>query len=255
MWRKMFLLVAVVALLLASVSSAYAYPKPKADKLNPGKGQLMAAEKAQKLDDVDPAEKADKPAAGELRGKAFQGTIKGNVGDDVDDLKWTVITAKYGEIVVDVAKADFKWPGRKGVTGAAFKAGDRVVVQLSGKFDGAADMQAARRVQLVPAGMFVHVTGQLLEASGTTIKVKPGDKAEMTFNLEEVTTIKDGPDVETFKDFTIAELAKWKDKQVTVVARQADGQMTATAVVLHGNLDSGNTGNSADADDDDEDDD
>ncbi len=219
MWRKALLLVGVLLLLLSSVGTVLADPKPKDDK--PDKGPKVEAT----------AEATGTPSA--LKGKTFQGQITAINGDDKD--QWTVNSAKYGDVLVDVSDADIKWPGRKNATLTAFAVDDVVVVQLLNKTTGDG-YQMARRVHLIPGSAFVHVTGTLEGVTNTyTVTVTPANGGDaIEFTAGDGTTVKNGPTVTTFKSGgNYFDFGPWTGKMVTVVARESD--KTATAIVLHGN--------------------
>ena len=218
MWRKTLLFVGVLVLALATISPAFAQPGPKD---HPGKGSGTPA--------AGKAEAAG--AAGALYGRAFQGVIA-DVGTAT---AWKVDTDKFGQLIVDVQNAAVQWPGRKNATIASFANGDHVVIQLANKPNGSTSNLTARRVHLILGSRFIHVTGTLTSAAGSTIVVKPTDKDEVTFTVQDGTTVRNGPQVSTLISFGgTGELNRhWIGKTVTVVARDGTTKF-ATAIVLHG---------------------
>jgi len=180
--------------------------------------------------DSDPnANNADPKGKGAPQGANRPPHGRGLVGSvaKVDSNLWTISTAAWGDVVVDVSSvtgAHFKAPHDIVSNKGDVKAGDRVAMLLT-KTQSSSSTFTAQTVHVIPGNTFTHVTG-------TVTSFGPGSIAIHTGQGNKTFSIAGDASVLTGKTTTSAASSKIQSGNVvTVVVRSADN--TATAIAVH----------------------
>ncbi len=251
MRRRLLVILSLLALVLAAASPALAQGKAVGKPEHAGQPeQVQTQEQTQDRDqlreqarDREQLQRQDsRPDPLGLQGKAFQGvvTAKGESTLTVHSDKYNAAGKNF--IVTVDSQTKIKVPGLKKMAELKdIAVGDRVVVQLQNKPEGAVegDLGDARAIHVVPGQNFIHVTGELVSASSSEVKIKNGAGQETTYAIVSGSDplVRDGKLLQRLSQHGVSNLAGEAGRKVTLVVRTSGDPDAVLAIVLHGNVD------------------